>query len=90
MKKRITNQVQHLNLPVVIRSNMHAHCPICKQKTNIDARNKTRPFCSTQCEMKDLGIWASEQYSIVDTSDVCSTLENDYTDILDIDEDPVN
>jgi len=39
-------------------------CPRCGQKT-FWQENTSRPFCSEDCRMIDLGRWASEEYSVV-------------------------
>jgi len=39
-------------------------CPTCKQLAEFSPENPYRPFCSKRCKLIDLGLWASEQYSI--------------------------
>ena len=39
-------------------------CPNCNKKTSISAGNLFRPFCSKRCREIDLGVWASEKYTI--------------------------
>jgi len=38
-------------------------CPRCKGKTFWE-ENPSRPFCSEDCRLVDLGRWASEEYSV--------------------------
>jgi endogenous inhibitor of DNA gyrase (YacG/DUF329 family) len=42
---------------------MKVKCPICKKETEWEG-NPFRPFCSERCKTKDLGSWASEEYTI--------------------------
>jgi endogenous inhibitor of DNA gyrase (YacG/DUF329 family) len=39
-------------------------CPSCKNTSEFSYANAFRPFCSERCKMIDLGLWASEQYTI--------------------------
>jgi endogenous inhibitor of DNA gyrase (YacG/DUF329 family) len=39
-------------------------CPTCKELVEFSPNNAYRPFCSKRCKLIDLGLWASEQYSI--------------------------
>jgi endogenous inhibitor of DNA gyrase (YacG/DUF329 family) len=41
-------------------------CPTCQKPVNWVPDNTFRPFCSERCKMIDLGVWASEGYSIAD------------------------
>ena len=38
-------------------------CPRCKKETQWED-NPSRPFCSEQCRLVDLGRWADEDYRI--------------------------
>ena len=38
-------------------------CPIC-QTLALWENNPFRPFCSEQCKQRDLGKWATEDYSM--------------------------
>jgi uncharacterized protein len=38
-------------------------CPLCRQPSTWEG-NPWRPFCSEQCQMTDLGAWATDQYRI--------------------------
>lgn len=42
---------------------MKWHCPICRQPTD-SAIDREFPFCSERCTARDLGAWASEQYTV--------------------------
>jgi endogenous inhibitor of DNA gyrase (YacG/DUF329 family) len=42
---------------------MKIKCPVCKKTTTWE-ENPHRPFCSERCKLVDLGMWASEEYSI--------------------------
>lgn len=42
---------------------MKVKCPVCKKETEWEG-NPFRPFCSERCKTKDLGGWASEEYTI--------------------------
>jgi hypothetical protein len=39
-------------------------CPNCNNLSEFAPSNPFRPFCSERCKLIDLGLWASEQYSI--------------------------
>ena len=39
-------------------------CPECGKLSEFSPSNTFRPFCSERCKMIDLGVWASEGYSI--------------------------
>ena len=54
-------------------------CPSCKNISEYSPTNVFRPFCSERCKMIDLGLWASEQYSIpVEIKE--EDLENQFSD----------
>ena len=38
-------------------------CPVCRRPTAW-ADNPVRPFCSTRCQLTDLGRWLDEAYCI--------------------------
>lgn len=40
------------------------NCPICKGQSLFAPRNRYRPFCSERCKNIDLGVWASESYTM--------------------------
>jgi endogenous inhibitor of DNA gyrase (YacG/DUF329 family) len=42
---------------------MKVKCPVCKKEAEWQG-NPLRPFCSERCKIKDLGGWASGEYSI--------------------------
>ncbi len=42
---------------------MAFRCPICGVETAW-VGNPTRPFCSEACQMRDLGNWLTERYSV--------------------------
>jgi endogenous inhibitor of DNA gyrase (YacG/DUF329 family) len=37
-------------------------CPICKKE--LPAEAKHRPFCSSRCQLVDLGNWLGERYTV--------------------------
>lgn len=39
-------------------------CPNCKNAAEFTPNNPYRPFCSKRCKLIDLGLWASEQFTI--------------------------
>ena len=39
-------------------------CPQCSRPTLYSSSNAFRPFCSQQCQILDLGAWASESHRI--------------------------
>lgn len=39
-------------------------CPICKQPCPPRAKNPAYPFCSSRCQMIDLGRWLDGDYRI--------------------------
>lgn len=39
-------------------------CPNCNKLAEFSSDNPYRPFCSERCQMIDLGVWATEGYSI--------------------------
>ncbi len=39
-------------------------CPKCSNLSEFSPSNPFRPFCSERCKLIDLGIWASEGYTI--------------------------
>ncbi|PKO54027.1 MAG: DNA gyrase inhibitor YacG [Betaproteobacteria bacterium HGW-Betaproteobacteria-20] len=39
-------------------------CPNCKNLSEFSPSNAFRPFCSERCKLIDLGVWASEGYTI--------------------------
>ncbi|QJR80014.1 DNA gyrase inhibitor YacG [Alteromonas pelagimontana] len=43
---------------------MKVKCPICSKDVVWSADSPFRPFCSKQCQLIDLGEWASEERSI--------------------------
>lgn len=47
---------------------MKVTCPICKKPVEWKPENTFRPFCSKQCQLIDLGEWASEERRIADKS----------------------
>lgn len=55
-------------------------CPRCG-KASFWLNNPSRPFCSEQCKLIDLGAWANEDYKIL-TQDASSPshAEDDYDD----------
>ena len=45
---------------------MNVTCPICEKSVVWGEESPYRPFCSKQCQLIDLGEWASEERSIAD------------------------
>lgn len=43
---------------------MKVKCPTCSARTEYDASNPFRPFCSERCQTLDLGAWADELYRV--------------------------
>ncbi|GGW94072.1 DNA gyrase inhibitor YacG [Alteromonas halophila] len=43
---------------------MNVKCPICEKPVTWSEKSPYRPFCSKQCQLIDLGEWASEERSI--------------------------
>lgn len=39
-------------------------CPHCGNLSEFTPSNAFRPFCSERCKLIDLGVWASEGYTI--------------------------
>lgn len=39
-------------------------CPICREPVELRADNEYFPFCSSRCQMNDLGNWINEAYRI--------------------------
>lgn len=39
-------------------------CPLCRTEVELRADNKFFPFCSKRCQMRDLGAWLNEEYTI--------------------------
>lgn len=39
-------------------------CPNCNVLSEFSPTNAFRPFCSERCKLIDLGVWASEGYTI--------------------------
>ncbi|WP_072909194.1 DNA gyrase inhibitor YacG [Malonomonas rubra] len=44
-------------------TNLKVKCPRCGAETAWQG-NESRPFCSENCRMVDLGNWANEEYAI--------------------------
>lgn len=41
-------------------------CPICKKARPPREQNKAYPFCSSRCQLIDLGHWLDGDYKIAD------------------------
>lgn len=39
-------------------------CPICRKEVELRDTNRFFPFCSKRCQMRDLGAWLNEEYTI--------------------------
>lgn len=55
---------------------MIVKCPVCGVP-KVWEGNSTRPFCSKQCRLIDLGAWASEQYRVPTDESVTSFSESE-------------
>lgn len=42
-------------------------CPQCSKAVTWNATNPYRPFCSERCKTRDLALWATESYRILET-----------------------
>jgi endogenous inhibitor of DNA gyrase (YacG/DUF329 family) len=60
-------------------------CPTCNSLSEFTPANAFRPFCSERCKLIDLGLWASEGYTIPealkpeDMDELASHLPSDFT-----------
>ena len=43
---------------------MYVKCPECGEQAEYSEINEYRPFCSSRCQLLDLGAWASESRKI--------------------------
>lgn len=43
---------------------MYVKCPECGKQAEYSEKNEYRPFCSSRCQLLDLGAWASESRKI--------------------------
>lgn len=43
---------------------MYVKCPECGEQAEYSEKNEYRPFCSSRCQLLDLGAWASESRKI--------------------------
>ena len=43
---------------------MQVNCPTCKCSVVWSSESEFRPFCSKQCQLIDLGDWATEAHSM--------------------------
>lgn len=50
-------------------------CPACGKRTEYNAENEFRPFCSERCKLIDFGAWADEEYALP-TQDTALTEED--------------
>ena len=55
---------------------MYVKCPECGEQAEYSEKNEYRPFCSSRCQLLDLGAWASESRKIT-AEDVVEN-EEDY------------
>ena len=39
-------------------------CPICKAALPENGSGRPRPFCSSRCQLVDLGNWLGERYAV--------------------------
>ena len=52
-------------------------CPNCGNYSEFTPANAFRPFCSERCKLVDLGLWASEQYTIPENQNINTELDGD-------------
>ena len=43
---------------------MEIRCPTCDKEAEVPEGFRWRPFCSSRCQMADLGAWLDESYRI--------------------------
>ena len=55
---------------------MYVKCPECGKQDEYSEKNEYRPFCSSRCQLLDLGAWASESRKIAGEDVV--EIEEDY------------
>ena len=55
---------------------MYVKCPECGKQAEYSEKNEYRPFCSSRCQLLDLGAWASESRKIAGEDVV--EIEEDY------------
>ena len=55
---------------------MYVKCPECGKQAEYSEKNEYRPFCSSRCQLLDLGAWASESRKIPGEDVV--EIEEDY------------
>lgn len=53
-------------------------CPNCSNLSEFSPSNAFRPFCSERCKLIDLGIWASEGYTIPTAIKLDDISDEDY------------
>ena len=58
-------------------------CPICRTPVDMRDQNRFFPFCSSHCQMHDLGNWINEEYRMpVGQHSTERMLPNDDDDLL--------
>ena len=57
-------------------------CPNCSNLSEFSPSNAFRPFCSERCKLIDLGIWASEGYTIPAAIKLDDISDDDYNKLL--------
>ena len=57
-------------------------CPNCSNLSEFSPSNAFRSFCSERCKLIDLGIWASEGYTIPEAIKLDDTSDEDYNKLL--------
>ena len=55
---------------------MYVKCPECGEQAEYSEKNEYGPFCSSRCQLLDLGAWASESRKIAGEDVV--EIEEDY------------
>ena len=55
---------------------MYVKSPECGEQAEYSEKNEYRPFCSSRCQLLDLGAWASESRKIPGEDVV--EIEEDY------------
>nr|WP_100656577.1 DNA gyrase inhibitor YacG [Alteromonas flava] len=61
---------------------MQVTCPTCQKKLEWSTDNPFRPFCCKQCQLIDLGDWATESH-------VISSPANDSAASMEFDEEAI-
>ena len=55
-------------------------CPGCNKLSEFSSSNAFRPFCCERCKLIDLGLWASEEYTIPQAIKIDALSEEELID----------